>query len=124
MSPSYVCRDLFSKLKESFLVSPFLKDFLPKPPGLHTTAREPQIPREDPQEREERKKIVARRGKKSAKFFGFPAEGGPVEGGPVGAVRRRRGGRGKGVLPGEERSFLGRAVLPGEGSPGEGCCGG
>ena len=28
MSPSYVCRDLFLKLKESLPVSPFLKDFL------------------------------------------------------------------------------------------------
>ena len=53
------------------------------PPGLHTTARELQtctyqgpgasnttkIPRKDPQEREERKKIVAEEGKKSAKFW-------------------------------------------------------
>ena len=55
------------------------------PPGLHTTARELQtrtnerpgrfknttkIPREDPQDREERKKTVAGEGKKKARNFG------------------------------------------------------
>ena len=83
----------------------------PKPPGLHTTAREPKrahfraptfknttkIQREDPQEREERKKIMAGEGKKRAKCWavrrralpvgGGPGEGGPGEGGPGGGVR-------------------------------------
>ena len=47
-------------------------------------------PREDPQEREERMKIVAGEGKKCAKFSNSPAEG---------RVRRRAGGPGR-VSPG------------------------
>ena len=86
MSPSYVCRDLFLKLKESFgpVVSPFLKDFLPKPLGLHTRAREPKrehlrvpalqkttkIQREEPREKEERMKMVAGEEKKSEILVG------------------------------------------------------
>ena len=135
MSPSYVCRDLFLKLIESLLVSPFLKDFLPKPPGLHTTAREPKFHEKTPQEREERKKIVAGEGNKF-EILGFPAEGGlaeggpaeggPVEGGPAegGPVESdpTKGGPAEGSGGGRSwggRSFLGRAALPGEG-----CCGG
>ena len=75
----------------------------PKTPGLHTTARElrtctfegpglqntTNFPREDPQKREERMKIVAREGKKERKFGRSGEEGGPGEGGL---------GEGRGVL--------------------------
>ena len=106
-----------------FFVPPFL--FFFSPPGLHTTAREPQrahlrvpvfknntkIPREDSQEREERKKIVvAGEGNKSAKFRGpspfgvpYPSGGGfkavprappPVDPGTPPGKPQGRGGRG------------------------------
>ena len=66
------------------------------PPGFHTTTREPKrahlsapvfknttkIQREDPPEREERKKFPAGERKKSAKFWAVQGKGGPAEGGP------------------------------------------
>ena len=65
------------------------------PPGLHTTARELQtrtfqgpcastkIQRKDPTEREERKKIVAGEGTKSAKFWALHPSGPHPFGGPT-----------------------------------------
>ena len=110
-----------------FFVPPFL--FF-SPPGLHTTAREPQrahlrvpvfknntkIPREDSQEREERKKIVvAGEGNKSAKFRGpspfgvpYPSGGGfkavprappPVDPGTPPGKPQGRGGEEGGSQP-------------------------
>ena len=95
----------------------------PKPPGLHTTARELQtctfqgagvsnttkIPRKDPQEREERKKIVAGEGKKSD-ILGGPEEGGSRDGRSGGRAVRGEGG------PGGGRS--GRRAVWEEGGPG------
>ena len=68
-------------------------DILQKPPGFHTTAREPKravgtdasnttkIPREDPQRERERKKSENGSGRwKNDEILGCPAEGGPAEG--------------------------------------------
>ena len=63
----------------------------PKPPGFHTTAREPKrahlslqnttkIQREDTQRGKKRTNFAAGEGKKRAKFWAVPGEGRPREG--------------------------------------------
>ena len=73
----------------------------PKPPGLHTTAREPKrahlrVPvftkkkREDTQrERQKEQNLVREREKRERNLDG-PAEGGPKEGCPAEVCQRRR----------------------------------
>ena len=59
----------------------------PKTPNVHISGprRFTKIPRKDPQEREERKKIVAGEGKKSAKIWAPPFRAPPFRAPPFGA---------------------------------------
>ena len=71
----------------------------PKPPGFHTTTREPkrahlrvlafknhQNSTRRPPEREEKNEFCGGRGKKKSEILGGPAAGGPAEGGPAEAL--------------------------------------